>query len=207
MDTNIQRNRIKGLYFFIIIFGLAIVASAFYFKKISLEKKLDPDVFVLRRPASEYFPIAKFNLSLQKKLRLRGSYWTFLYFGYSRCRDVCPMTLSLISHAFNDISSDLKYQALFVQLDDSLNDDNLLLNYTHNFDNRIQSYALSKAERAAILKWAGASYEVNPDKTISHTTSIFLVDPDGQIVGEFINPSNSKKVAEQFALVANLIEK
>ena len=108
-----------------------------------------------------------------------------LYFGYTHCPDVCPLTLTHLHVALQRLGADAdKVHVLFVSVDPARDAPAVLHQYVTAFDPRItglsgtsdQIEALARRYRVAFNREAG-----NPDGSydVSHSSGIYIFDSDG----------------------------
>lgn len=134
-------------------------------------------------------PAADFELSNQhgQKFRLseqRGEI-VLLFFGYSNCPDVCPLTMS----NFKSIKEELGDQAdkvrfIFVTVDPERDTKERLLEYVKVFDPEIVALTGSRAELEPVWKSYGV-YQAKQDTgsaagySLDHTARTYLIDQEG----------------------------
>ena len=114
-----------------------------------------------------------------------------LYFGYTQCPDVCPMTLA----ALRQVMSELPPQAaarvvpVMVSLDPERDTPARLAEYTGHFGPRFQGITGSQAALADVARRYGVSYrrvEAQDSAlgyTIDHGAALYLVSAQGRIYG------------------------
>jgi len=122
-------------------------------------------------------------LSLQD---LRGSV-VLIFFGYTACPTVCPISLATIANVYKRMSpTELQgTRALFISLDPERDNLELLERYTKYFHPNI----IGLTDEISVLKKVAEKYGVKykktlvPDSTlgyvISHSSDIIIVDRDG----------------------------
>lgn len=140
---------------------------------------------------------------------LKGK-WSFIFFGYTHCPDVCPFTLSALGAAFKILEQDPTVspaiQGIFVSVDPKRDTPELLKEYAPYFNDRFSGVTGTTAQVDAITRQMGAFYEIHPGKPeesylVSHNSAIFLVDPRGRLYGRFPPPHASREIAEIFAKI------
>ena len=116
-----------------------------------------------------------------------------LYFGYTRCPDVCPadvLSITLALQGLGDRAASV--QPIFVTLDPERDTAEHLADYLESFDPR---WIGLTGDKAAIGKlaldykiwFAKAENARGDDYSIDHTSVIFLVGRDGKYIG-FLPP-------------------
>jgi protein SCO1/2 len=99
-----------------------------------------------------------------------------LYFGYTRCPDVCPLTLATLGQAVRLLGEDGKrVQALFVTVDSRHDKPRVLSRYVRAFH---QDFLALYGDAGTTARTA-AEFRVEAGK--HHSTPIFLFDPSGRL--------------------------
>lgn len=116
----------------------------------------------------------------------------FVYFGYTSCPDVCPLTLSDLRAALDELDSEdaEKLSVAFVTVDPERDTAEVLVPYLSHFFDRIHALRTEDPDALEQVEDAfGASSTITPkdDGTydVSHTAISYLVDSDGDVVVEW----------------------
>ncbi len=111
-----------------------------------------------------------------------------LFFGYTRCPDICPMSLGYLGLAFNELSPDeiADVQGLFISVDPERDTLDRLRDYGEYFHPNILGITGDQAEIAGIAERYGAGYkkveqELTTSYTMDHTADIYLIDRQGRL--------------------------
>jgi protein SCO1 len=146
-----------------------------------------------------------FNLSY------RGNLWKFssdpkilnlIYFGYAKCPDVCPLTLSYAGGAFKMLSRDeqAKVRLLFLSVDQEHDKPNDVADYATNFFPGFLGLSGSKNQIDNTIQMFPASYMVEPNPksylgySIIHTDRIFFLNKDGKVIDSIASPRQSESI-------------
>lgn len=113
-----------------------------------------------------------------------------IFFGYTSCPDVCPISLARINACFSNLSEEEldRVQALFITLDPNRDTAETLEKYTSYFHPKIIGLRGEVEDIDAVTARYGISYSKDPmpdsalGYSISHPTDILLLDGSGQIV-------------------------
>jgi protein SCO1/2 len=126
-----------------------------------------------------------------------------IYFGFTSCPDVCPTTLSNVSHAFKELSpEELKNaQVLFVSIDPERDTIERLQEYSEFFHPQILALSGPIEELKKVTALYGASFRKikvssGMEYTMDHTSIVFIVDRQGKWVDSIphgASPSEFKK--------------
>jgi len=183
----------------IVLFGIfLLVMAATYFltkppeRPAELEGVLRPD-FRLLQP----FKLTDHNNTVFDEKRLLNK-WSFVFFGYTSCPDVCPATLYILSSVHGllvdetgEIPDDM--QVIFISVDPARDTTEKLGNYVTYFNKDFIGTTADKTEIDKLVRQFGAGYifedEVEPGiYNVSHTSAIFLIDPYGRLAATFSQP-------------------
>ncbi len=107
-----------------------------------------------------------------------------IFFGFTRCPDVCPTTLLDMSNRLEELKGDAdKLRILFVTVDPERDTTEFLAEYMKSFDNRIIGLTGTREQIAQIAKAYRVIYEKvpgsGPDYTMNHTATVYLFDKNG----------------------------
>ncbi len=161
---------------------------------------------------SEFRPLASFHLSSTSQgpiteANLRGK-WTFFFFGYLSCPDVCPATMhelgrfwALFADERGAEPEDL--QVIFVSVDPARDSTEKLDHYVSYFNQKFIGATAGKGQIDRLTRQFSAGYELEPETApgrylVSHTGAIFLVDPYGRVVASFSQPHHATTILAQF---------
>lgn len=140
---------------------------------------------------------------------LKGK-WSFIFFGYTHCPDVCPLTLMVLGQAFKILEKNPavfpEVQGIFVSVDPKRDTPESLKEYVSYFNDRFIGVTGSTAELDDFSRQMSALYTIHPKEAgqsddtylVTHNSTVFLVDPQGKLHGRFPPPQTPKEIAEVF---------
>lgn len=142
--------------------------------------------------------------------RLRGR-WTMMFFGYTSCPDICPTTLTMLRKVAERLATEEAVQYVFVTVDPARDDLEAVGEYVDFFHPELIGVSGEPAAIESLMRqlnvMARRSNEGDTDAyTISHTSSIMLVDPDARLVATFPPPHEPGRIAEQFTMLRDYME-
>lgn len=155
------------------------------------------------------FRLAGANNKTLKLDDLKGK-WSFVFFGYTHCPDVCPLTLRILGQAFEILEKDpaifSEIQGVFVSVDPKRDTPESLKEYVSYFNDRFIGVTGSTAELDQFSRQMSALYTLHAsdaegsDDTylVTHNSTVFLVDPQGKLHGRFPPPQTPKEIAQVF---------
>nr|VFK55169.1 MAG: protein SCO1/2 [Candidatus Kentron sp. TUN] len=137
--------------------------------------------------------------------------WTFLYFGYTSCPDVCPTTLGVLAGThkiLQERSVAMHPKFVFVSVDPGRDTQEQLAHYVPYFNPNFLGATGTEDEILALARSLGVvyrrSYEGDSEKNylIDHSASVLLVDPKGRVVAVMSPPHDARSIAENFRKIA-----
>ncbi|MEW6765831.1 MAG: SCO family protein [Pseudomonadota bacterium] len=202
---------------FLILIAALVVAVFFKFQRtnVDLAKVVDPAVL---RIMPQPIPVPDAQLTRMDgqpfgKKNLSGK-WTFLYFGYTLCPDVCPTELTALAEVADILRGknvQSRWQQVFVSVDPERDTPDQLARFVSYFDPKIIAATGPDAELRIMAQPIGVGWEKAALPTandapsssylINHTTSILLVSPDATVVGVFPTPHNPEAMAKAYLAV------
>jgi protein SCO1/2 len=127
--------------------------------------------------------------------------WNVLFFGFTFCPDICPITMSMLSRIEKEIDSQEldKIRIFLVTVDPGRDSPNQLKIYLKNFSENFtgltggldQIYNFATRVNAPFTPINNSK---DPYYTVDHTGSIVLIDPNGNYAGFFRAPHNQDKI-------------
>jgi len=106
---------------------------------------------------------------------------TAIFFGFTNCPDVCPMTLGNLDLAINNLEKDKKekFKVFFVSIDPDRDTPNVIKNYLEIFENKMYGIT-GDPEKVFLLSqsWGVLSEKIFDEEgnySINHSSSIILL--------------------------------
>lgn len=137
---------------------------------------------------------------------LKGS-WSLVFFGYTQCPDVCPVTVGAVNALFRSFPQSPAFNKLrfyFVTLDPTEDKPEPLKKYLENFNPNFVGVTGTKLEIEKLTKACNVfSYE-DPNKTwgrIDHTASLFLFNPEGKLEALFSPPFKNDLILQDLKVL------
>lgn len=140
--------------------------------------------------------------------------WSFLFFGYTHCPDVCPVTLGMFNQIFKQLDETGKTgpeQMIFVSVDPARDTPQRLKEYVNYFNSNIIGLGGTDAQVKSLTSQLGIVYipgEKLPsgEYYVQHSASIFLVDPEGRLVSIFSPPFDAGNIVAHYRQIRDFIE-
>ena len=110
-----------------------------------------------------------------------------LFFGYTFCPDICPVTLSKVSQVHEILgTSQQNLATVFITVDPERDTQDKLTEYLDYFGSGIIGLYGSRAETDLVIGQYGGHYSLNKeegviDYSVDHSTSTYLLDQNGKV--------------------------
>lgn len=141
--------------------------------------------------------------------RVRGG-WTFLFFGFTSCPDACPVTMSALAQTnklLADLPEALRPRVVMISVDPERDTPERMAAYVKAFDPTFVGATATKPVIDELAQRMGVLVATRPldgdNYTVDHTTSVFLIDPDGALRALFSAPHTPKLIADDYRRIAN----
>jgi len=146
-------------------------------------------------------PIAEFTLVDQtgqtfNQEQLKGQ-WSLVFFGFTQCEGVCPMTLAKLSQAVAQIEQ--APTVIFVSVDTKRDTPEVLAKYIRSFSDDLIGLTGDSAEIDKLTQSLFAPYSITGEGNnyaVNHSSTVFLIDPDGKFTGLFSAPIDVQTLAD-----------
>jgi protein SCO1/2 len=138
--------------------------------------------------------------------KLKGK-WSFVFFGYTHCPDVCPTTLAMLNNVAQLLQQQdggLKdVQFVFISVDPERDNPKQIGEYVAYFNKAFLGATGQRAQLDQLAKQMSAMYFINKkpgqkDYTVDHSASIVLTQPDGKMRALFSPPHIPSKIVKAF---------
>jgi len=149
------------------------------------------------------FNLTDQNAQLATKDLLRDSY-NLLFFGFTNCPDICPITLGIISMIELIVNDTVNL--IFVSVDPLRDSPEMIKNYLNNFNARFIGLTGDEEELAKL--WSALGVTVHrmddPDGSsynVTHNGTVFLLNPEGRMIGLTNHPDDPVSLNQDIALM------
>lgn len=140
-----------------------------------------------------------------------GGRWTFLFFGFVNCPDVCPTTLATLAAArrsLADLPPAAQPAVTLVTVDPGRDTPAVLARYLAHFDPAFGGVTGSREAIDALAAGLGVAVMIGPAAadggyTVDHSAAIFLVNPEGRVAALFSTPHEAATIARDFRRIVS----
>ncbi len=136
--------------------------------------------------------------------------WSFLFFGFTHCPDVCPTTLLVMKSVWAQLPAAAKQapqpQLVFVSVDPDRDSPAILKNYIQFYHPDFVAITGEHKYLDILTVQVGALYgyedgETENDYTVNHSAQIVLIDPEGYFRGVFTAPHQVNEIVKSFTAI------
>lgn len=135
--------------------------------------------------------------------------WTLVFFGFTHCPDICPMTLAQLAQAekqWQALPDDQQPQVLFVSVDPERDTPELAGRYATHFSPAFLAATASHEVLEPFARTMGMVYMQSPLEgggyTVDHSSSIAVLDPEGRLVALMRPPFDAAVIAADMRALA-----
>lgn len=136
--------------------------------------------------------------------------WTFLFFGYTQCPDICPTALALMKEVgaqVRAVSPAPTFEVVFVSVDPRRDTHALLAQYLAAFDPAFVGVSGDDAALLPLTQALAVRYRRNDETdsrhyTVDHSAAIHLIDPRGRPAASFPPPQQAATLVAELRRVA-----
>jgi protein SCO1/2 len=141
--------------------------------------------------------------------RFKGK-WTFMFFGYTHCPDVCPTTMLIMKAVWARLPEAAKQapepQMLFVSVDPDRDTPEILKSYATFYNPEFLGVTAKHKYLDILTKQVGALYGYDDgvnegEYTVNHSAQLVLIDPDGRFRAVFSPPLAVDDIVRTFPAI------
>ncbi len=208
MNKSITKVVIAGVAFIAVLLGL-VLYQIFSPALMTNEELSANGLYVYDEPRSiNEFTLIDHNGNTINSALLQDK-WTLIFFGYTYCPDICPLTMATLNQFSGLLETSGEYaedtQVLMVSVDPQRDSVEKLRDYVGYFND---DYLGLTGEYIEIFKFASQlniafAYTPGADDEylVSHSGEIALINPNGLFHGFFKLPHNPELMATNYAVV------
>lgn len=204
---------------YVVIALVALVTGALLFTQLSQQPK--PENALYYKEARDVKPFVMIDHTGNNfaNEQLKGK-WSWVFFGYTSCPDVCPTTLQELNFIYDDLKTIAKdTQVILVSVDPKRDTTERLAGYIKYFNKEFIAVNGGHDVLFPFARNLGLMYAMNDGErvennayTVDHSASIVLINPTGKIAAIFqphqvlgkLPIVEGDKLLSDFAKIVNL---
>ena len=166
--------------------------------------KVEIDGIYLNQPQdmADFYLIDHNGKPLTKN-QLKG-HWTLLFFGFTHCESVCPMTFDVLNKMYillqTKLAANLLPRIVFISIDPEKDTVMRLRQYVSAYNTHFLGARATLKKTLAIEKQFSIPVS-NQNGVINHSTDILLLNPAVQIQAYFLYPHRPTNLARDYQLI------
>ncbi len=207
MSTDNKQSGFKRILIAIIVAALAMAAGIWAARAVLEHNSVQDELDATRFPEAR--EIASFSLIDHNNAVFDNSVlkdrWSFIFFGYTHCPDVCPTTLSVlnsVAQKLGDLDEDIRF--VFLSVDPERDTPEQLAQFVSYFNSDFIGVTGTPEGIEQITRQLGVLHiRAQPEEgasgyLVDHSASVFLFDPDGRYHAVFSPPLSADAIAGDF---------
>ncbi|PWG61301.1 SCO family protein [Spiribacter halobius] len=132
--------------------------------------------------------------------------WHFLFFGFTHCPDVCPVTLADLAGAWERLEAEgvaADTGMLFISVDPARDTPERLASYVTHFHPEFTGATGDRAALDRLTKALGIAYTVHDEGggdsySVDHSSAVLLINPAGRLQAVFQPPHGRRVLAGDY---------
>ena len=132
-------------------------------------------------------------------------HFTLLFFGFTNCPDVCPLTLAMLAEARTRIAAAapaLTPRVVFVSVDPGRDSPERIAAYLNGFDPEFVGVTAPDAELAPLLQALGVAVEKHAhggaSYNVVHNSAVYVLGPNAEWIAVATGPHDPATLAGDF---------
>ena len=161
-----------------------------------LTKPIKLDEFLLTADDDSVFS----NQSLKDK-------WSLLFFGYTHCPDVCPLTLHQLAQANKELADKLDStpSIIMVSVDPDRDTSKILKKYVSSFGENVSGVTGKNEELDKLTSQLGIFYNANKHEgdnySVNHSAAVILINKNAEFHAVFSAPHSIEHFVSDLPLL------
>jgi len=135
--------------------------------------------------------------------------WQFVFFGFTHCPDVCPMTLADLAGTLQHLEDADRRplpEVVFVSVDPGRDTPEMLETYVGHFHDAFVGVTGERGAIDTLTTSLGISYTLHEpdaqgDYAVDHSAVILLIDPQGALRAVWSPPHGRQVLADEFRAI------
>ncbi len=139
--------------------------------------------------------------------------WTFVFFGYTHCPDICPTTLYTLQQVRRQLGRTAEIQAdtrfLFVTLDPQRDSPDILKGYVQHFDTAFLAASTDHATLGMLTAALNIAYAIEHEPgsdnyVVNHSAAILLIDAQGRYHARYTPTQSATIISNTYRTLRDL---
>ncbi len=135
-----------------------------------------------------------------------NGHWSFIFFGYTQCPDICPITLAILNQVEQLLKKDSHAElpkVIFISVDPDRDTPQALAEYVPYFNADFIGVSGDLESLQVLTKALGIVFGKESDGgsdeyEVFHSARIMLLDPEARLKALFSSPHNANNIAADY---------
>lgn len=134
--------------------------------------------------------------------------WQLVFFGFTYCPDICPMTLQILSsarQALADDGNEVLPEIVLVSVDPERDSPEKLAEYVGYFGDGVSGITGELEQIRKLTDALGIFFQKTELEqggyTVDHSSVVLLINPQGQLIGLFSAPHSADAIASDLEVI------
>ncbi|MCH2670580.1 MAG: SCO family protein [Gammaproteobacteria bacterium] len=193
----------------ILIIGLTLLAGGIIML-LTAEREVPPPVVATLLEGGAQLPEVRLIDKMGQNFNTSdlSDSFSLLFFGFTHCPDICPLTLNVLANMVNDwkIPKITPPEVIFVSVDGARDDPSQINNYLENFNTNFQGLSGSPEALDPLLKSLGVIVHTQHQPgeqfySVTHNPTIYVISPEKKLIAVFSPPHEAEIIANDFATI------
>lgn len=123
-----------------------------------------------------------------------------IFFGFTRCPDVCPLTMNRLASIYRDLGEPESVQVIMITVDPAFDTPEVVHRYASAFHPSFVGLSGSNTEIARAAQTFFVGYQSVDDANFTHTDAVFVVDRSNHF-SRIYNQSNVRYLANDLMVL------
>lgn len=133
--------------------------------------------------------------------------WSLLFFGYTHCPDVCPLTLHQLAQANKELADKLDStpDIIMVSVDPDRDTSEILQKYVRSFGENVSGVTGKNEELDKLTSQLGIFYNANKHEgenySVNHSAAVILINKNAEFHAVFSAPHSIENFVSDLPLI------
>ena len=133
--------------------------------------------------------------------------WSLLFFGYTHCPDVCPLTLHQLAQANKELADKLDStpDIIMVSVDPDRDTSEILQKYVRSFGENVSGVTGNNEELDKLTSQLGIFYNANKHEgenySVNHSAAVILINKNAEFHAVFSAPHSIEHFVSDLPLI------
>jgi len=133
--------------------------------------------------------------------------WSFVYFGFTSCPMICPTTMAMLrdlAQGLESLPPQARPQVILITVDPQTDTPPVIGRYVAGFNPAFLGLTGTQSALDAVAQRFSVAFGRSANGTIDHSSTIYVVDPQGALAAVFTPPQSVAAIADDYRQLVGL---